>query len=72
LLQLLFSSSSPDTDLIYTLGKNRLKEELKLNKKPTGKKSVIYSFALTLGNLDYRQEQDGSVSLINPPTGDNH
>ncbi|MFB8374542.1 polymorphic toxin type 8 domain-containing protein [Paenibacillus taichungensis] len=60
----------PDTDLIYTLGNDRLKEELKLSKKPTGKKSVIYSFALTLGNLDYRQEQDGSVSLINPSTGD--
>ncbi|MEO2258688.1 hypothetical protein ABGV43_17510 [Paenibacillus amylolyticus] len=55
----------PDTDLIYTLGNDRLKEELKLSKKPTGKTSVIYSFALTLGNLDYRQEQDGSVSLIN-------
>ncbi|MFE6074186.1 polymorphic toxin type 8 domain-containing protein [Paenibacillus sp. NPDC057886] len=60
----------PDTDLIYTLGNDRLKEELKLTKKPTGKKSVIYSFALTLGNLDYRQEQDGSVSLVNPSTGD--
>ncbi|WP_338709179.1 DNRLRE domain-containing protein [Paenibacillus amylolyticus] len=60
----------PDTDLIYTLGNDRLKEELKLSKKPTGKKSVMYSFSLTLGNLDYRQEQDGSVSLINPSTGD--
>ncbi|WP_181151071.1 polymorphic toxin type 8 domain-containing protein [Paenibacillus sp. PCH8] len=59
----------PDTDLIYTLGNDRLKEELKLSKKPTGKKSVIYSFALTLGNLDYRQKQDGSVSLINPSNG---
>jgi hypothetical protein len=52
----------PITDLIYTLGNDRLKEERKLGKKPTGKKSVIYSFALILGNLDYRQEQDGSVS----------
>lgn len=59
----------PDAELTYSLGNDRVKEEIKINKKPNGNKAVSYSFSLNLGNLDYRQETDGSISLLNPKTG---
>lgn len=59
----------PDSSLIYTLGNDRVKEDIKINKRPDMKKTVAYSFELNLNNLTYRQESNGSITLFDPSTG---
>ncbi|WP_336788309.1 DNRLRE domain-containing protein [Paenibacillus sp. MMO-177] len=58
---------SDDSDLKYSLGNDRVKEEIILKKKP-GKNNLIYSFSLELQGLNYKQEENGSITLYDPVT----
>lgn len=65
-----YSDIYPNADLIYTLGNDRIKEEIKLYSKPKPNESLVYSFALDLNNLDYRLEENGSITLFDSSTGE--
>ncbi|WDH95127.1 DNRLRE domain-containing protein (plasmid) [Paenibacillus urinalis] len=60
-----------NADLKYSLGNDRIKEEIILKDKPANLETpVIYTFSLDLGNLTYKQRENGSILLLDKESGD--
>ncbi|MGG6447376.1 DNRLRE domain-containing protein [Pseudobacillus badius] len=64
-----YTEAFEDTDLTYTIGDQKVKEDLILKEKPQTGEVVSYSFALDLKGLTYQVEDDGRMLLKNKKTG---
>ena len=61
-----FAGAAEGVDLRYRLEEGTLKEEIVLAAPPAEKDPVSFPFELRLGDLSARQNEDGSVDLIDP------
>ncbi|WP_338754957.1 DNRLRE domain-containing protein [Bacillus sp. FJAT-52991] len=56
-----YQEAFDDTDLTYTVGNQKVKEDILLKEKPQPDEVISYSFAIDLKGLTYQVEEDGRV-----------
>lgn len=66
--EMLYPDVYPHTDLKYTVGTDRIKEDLILKEKPSSETPVTYSFKLDLEGLAYEEQRDGRILFISTET----
>ncbi|WP_338754762.1 DNRLRE domain-containing protein [Bacillus sp. FJAT-52991] len=56
-----YQEAFDDTDLTYTVGNQKVKEDIILKEKPQPDEAISYSFAIDLKGLTYETKEDGRV-----------
>lgn len=67
--KIIYNDAFDSTDLIYTVGTNKVKEDIILKSKPSPNKEVLYSFELNLKGLSYEEQKDGQILFKDKKTG---
>lgn len=67
--QISYKNIFDNTDLIYTVGNGKIKEDIILYQKPTSDE-ITYTFQLNIEGLTAEQSDDGIIYLIDEKTGE--
>lgn len=68
--KVVYEDAFKNADLVYTVGSEKVKEDIVLKKEPEASEQVVYSFSLSLKGLTYEEQQDGRVLFKDKKTGD--
>lgn len=66
-----YSNVFDNADLKYSVGNDRIKEEIILKEKPEkSDEPTLYTFSLDIKNLTYKQQDNGSILLLDKESGE--
>lgn len=59
-----------NTDLVYSVGNEKVKEDIILKERPATDESISYTFAMDLKGLTHEVQEDGGILLKDKKSGD--
>lgn len=65
-----YKDAYENTDLSYTVGSEKVKEDIILKEKPTAEENIVYTFAIDLKGLTHEVQKDGRILLKEKNSGD--
>lgn len=68
--EIVYPDLYPNVDVKYTVGTDRVKEDLILKEKPKSDVPTSFSFAINLEGLEYEKQEDDRISFTNTKTGE--
>ncbi|MGO1059171.1 DNRLRE domain-containing protein [Planococcus sp. FY231025] len=68
--QVTYEEIYPDTDLVYTVGNTKIKEDIVLKKQPAGTEPLSYSFDFQITGMTLERTADGYLYLLDAVTKD--
>ncbi|MGE6415603.1 DNRLRE domain-containing protein [Planococcus kocurii] len=68
--QVTYEEIYPNTDLVYTVGNTKIKEDIVLKEKPIGTEPLSYSFDFQITGMTLERTSDGYLYLVDTVTKD--